>query len=290
VRMDRTTFQMARVSRLFIVGLTLVAMLVLSSPPPAQAAMSSADFESCLLAKINASRADAGAPALTMAADLNPQVRNWSEWMRHHSFRHMTSSERDPILPDGTSTWGENIAWTSNTADSACTQVHNMLMNSDGHRRNILNSSFRFAALGAYGDSSGWWVTELFFYSSVYSPDCDGSFCDDDFSIFQADIEAVAAAGITQGCNPPANDRYCPDDYVTRGAMAAFLTRALGLTNTGNGHFVDTTNSIFEADVLKVAAAGITQGCNPPANDRYCPDDYVTRGAMAAFLTRALGL
>ncbi|MGB8361840.1 MAG: CAP domain-containing protein [Acidimicrobiia bacterium] len=281
---------MTPAARLLIVGLTLLALLLATVPQPARAAMTSNEFENCLLTKINSSRASAGAPALTMATDLNPQVRDWSEWMRHNTFRHMTSPERNPILPGGTTTWGENIAWTSNTADSACNQVHTMLMNSSGHRANILNPSFRFAALGAFGDGSGWWVTELFFYSSSYSPDCEGTFCDDDYSIFQNDIELVAAADITRGCNPPANDRFCPDDYVTRGAMAAFLARALNLTNTGNADFNDTTGSIFEADILRVAAAGITRGCNPPANDRFCPDDYVTRGAMAAFLARALNL
>ncbi|MGD2102434.1 MAG: CAP domain-containing protein [Acidimicrobiia bacterium] len=281
---------MSRGLHLFVVGVTLLAMLVVAAPRPARAAMGPSDFEECLLTKINTSRSDVGASQLTMARDLNYLVRDWSEWMRHHTFRHMTSSERNPILPSGTWTWGENIAWTSNTSDSACTQIHEMLMGSDGHRRNILNTSFQFAALGAYGDGSGWWVTELFFSSSDYSPYCEGTFCDDDGSIFQTDIESVAAAGITTGCNPPSNDRFCPNDLVTRGAMAAFLTRALGLTDTGNTNFVDTNGTTFENDIRKVAAAGITAGCNPPSNDRFCPDDYVTRGAMAAFLTRALDL
>jgi plastocyanin len=39
-------------------------------------------------------------------------------------------------------------------------------------------------------------------------------------------IEAMAASGITQGCG---NGNYCPDDPVTRAAMAGFLARALGL-------------------------------------------------------------
>ena len=56
-----------------------------------------------------------------------------------------------------------------------------------------------------------------------------GSFGDDDGSVHEADIEAIAAEGITRGCNPPQNDRFCPDDPVTRGQMAAFLVRALDL-------------------------------------------------------------
>jgi hypothetical protein len=38
---------------------------------------------------------------------------------------------------------------------------------------------------------------------------------------FHDDISWLADRGITRGCNPPANDEYCPDDSVTRGQMAA---------------------------------------------------------------------
>lgn len=114
-------------------------------------------------------------------------------------------------------------------------------------------------------------------------------FVDDDDSVFEQDIEALAAAGITQGCNPPANDRFCPGDAVTRGQMAAFLTRALDLTANGSARFVDDNGSVFEQDIERLAAAGITLGCNPPTNDRFCPGDSVTRGQMAAFLHRGLG-
>ena len=46
--------------------------------------------------------------------------------------------------------------------------------------------------------------------------------------LFHRFVEALAAAGITAGCSaaPP---RYCPDAPVTRGQMAVFLSRALGL-------------------------------------------------------------
>jgi hypothetical protein len=44
-----------------------------------------------------------------------------------------------------------------------------------------------------------------------------------------ADINAIADAGITHGCNPPANDQFCPHDLVTRQDMASFLARLGGL-------------------------------------------------------------
>lgn len=115
-----------------------------------------------------------------------------------------------------------------------------------------------------------------------------GTFIDDDGSVHESDIEAISAAGITRGCNPPWNDEFCPTRAVSRGEMAAFLVRALGL-EPGPERFVDDTFSVFQADINALAAAGITRGCNPPANDRFCPDRPVTRGEMAAFLTRAYG-
>jgi len=42
-------------------------------------------------------------------------------------------------------------------------------------------------------------------------------------------IEALAAAGITAGCTAPPNPNYCPNDPITRGQMAVFVSRALGL-------------------------------------------------------------
>lgn len=127
--------------------------------------------------------------------------------------------------------------------------------------------------------------------TTTTGPGGSGTFIDDDGSVFEEDIEWLAASGVTRGCNPPVNDRFCPDDPVTRGQMAAFLTRALGYTDTGGGDlFVDDDGSVFETDIDRLGTAGVTRGCNPPVNDRFCPDDAVTRGQMAAFLVRALGL
>ena len=111
-------------------------------------------------------------------------------------------------------------------------------------------------------------------------------FIDDDGSIFEEDIERLAAAGITAGCTPE-GDRFCPDEPVTRGQMAAFLVRTLGLTEVSGDWFTDDEGSMFEQDINRLRTAGITLGCNPPAGDRYCPERVVTREQMASFLVRA---
>lgn len=111
-----------------------------------------------------------------------------------------------------------------------------------------------------------------------------GTFVDDDGSQHEGNIEAIAAAGITNGCTV---DHYCPRDPVTRGQMAAFLNRALGLPAAGQDWFTDDDGSIFEDDINRLAEAGITLGCT--AQGEYCPQALVTRGQMAAFLVRGYG-
>jgi hypothetical protein len=117
-----------------------------------------------------------------------------------------------------------------------------------------------------------------------------GSFIDDDDMQQEGYIEALAAAGITRGCNPPDNDRFCPDEPVTRGQVASFLVRALDLPPaTGEDAFTDDDTSPHEADINALVAAGITKGCNPPDNTMFCADRPITRGEMAAFLVRGFG-
>ena len=114
-----------------------------------------------------------------------------------------------------------------------------------------------------------------------------GTFVDDDGMAEEGWIEAIAAAGITKGCNPPENDAFCPGRVLTRAQMASIFVRALGLPAVEDGPFTDTADSVHEGDINALYAAGITKGCNPPANDEFCPNRGITREEMAAFITRA---
>ncbi|HEX6946631.1 MAG TPA: S-layer homology domain-containing protein [Acidimicrobiia bacterium] len=126
-----------------------------------------------------------------------------------------------------------------------------------------------------------------FLYRALDLTPAPNPFTDTKGHLFEWEIAALAAAGITKGCNPPANTKFCPDDPVTRGQMAAFLARAFGLTGSGPT-FSDTDGHLFQFEIARLAAAGITKGCNPPANTKFCPNDTVTREQMAAFLFRGL--
>ena len=111
-------------------------------------------------------------------------------------------------------------------------------------------------------------------------------FSDDNGSPFEDSINRIAAAGITMGCD---TRRYCPNDTVTREQMAAFLVRAYNLRGSTRGNpFSDDNNSQFEDQIEILRDNGITKGCNPPSNNRFCPYADVRRDEMASFLARAL--
>ena len=115
-------------------------------------------------------------------------------------------------------------------------------------------------------------------------PPLIGPFRDIGSSQFIDDILWLADSGITQGCG---FERFCPTGTVTRGQMASFLARALSLPSTGTDYFNDDGGSMHQADINRLAAAGIASGCGGGA---FCPNLPVTRAQMASYLARALGL
>jgi hypothetical protein len=113
-------------------------------------------------------------------------------------------------------------------------------------------------------------------------------FLDDDTSVFEADIERIAAAGLSRGCGVVPLRRFCPDEPITRAELAAMLSRAMGYESRGVIDFEDDDGSPYEADIERIAAAGITTGCGTVPNTLFCPDEDITREQAAAFLRRAL--
>ena len=115
-----------------------------------------------------------------------------------------------------------------------------------------------------------------------------GRFVDDNRSPFEAAIETVTAARIMTPCNPPRNDRFCPDATINRGHMAVILARAFQLTATSGVRFRDAPRSgALAVAIDRVVTAGIAKACAP---DRFCPATNVTRGRMAQFLASGLHL
>ena len=109
---------------------------------------------------------------------------------------------------------------------------------------------------------------------------------------FEAAIGWLAGHGITLGCDPPEFSKFCPDRTITRGEMSALFKRAVDhlilveAEDFQPGWFVDTQDSVFINSTAWLAATGITEGCNPPENSKFCPNQAVTRAELAVFLKR----
>ena len=119
-------------------------------------------------------------------------------------------------------------------------------------------------------------------------PSFAGRFSDDDGNVHEANIEVMAELGITLGCNPPDNDRYCPAKVVARAQMIAFLARALG--EEGNpelttSRFSDVPDNAWYLGYLeRLADLGVAE---PYEDGTFRPYEPLTRRDMAVFLARA---
>ena len=148
----------------------------------------------------------------------------------------------------------------------------------------ILGQTY-FISSTAYNASS-----ESSFSNEVWGPANDPSiplFSDVPLEYWAYDyIFAIYYDHITVGCsqNPL---KYCPEDNVTRGMMAAFIIRSIygeSFSYTTQPYFDDVpSNHDFFKYVQKMKDTGITA-----VTGTYDVDGTVTRGQMAAFIIRAL--
>lgn len=115
----------------------------------------------------------------------------------------------------------------------------------------------------------------------------DGVFRDDDGDVHEANIDKIAEWGITLGCNPPLNNEFCPYRLISRGEMAAFISRALNLNDEAEDlPYTDVEGTLFETAIRRIEAAGIAFGCT---ETEFCPNAKLLRSEMAELLVRAFG-
>ena len=114
-----------------------------------------------------------------------------------------------------------------------------------------------------------------------------GRFCDDDDTTHEPNIETIADWGITQGCG---NNRYCPEDSITRQQMAAFLHRAATHRSGAEPAATDapTLNDVEEdSRHRRYAQWAVTAGIMQAPEGQFNPGGTVTRADMAEMITAA---
>jgi hypothetical protein len=254
----------------------LAVMMTSIGVSPAVAAVDPGNAEAQFIDLINTERTSRGLNPLAVDPDLTAGAR-----MQASAIRDAGRLFHNPDLGSVTTGWswiGENVGYGYDIAN-----LHNAFMNSSGHRANILKSGATHIGLGVVVDGPTVWVAEVFMTSNrtaAFTP----PFVDDEGSPYEPAIIKIADAGITSGCS---TDLYCPYALVTRAEMATFLVRAFGLPASSNDAFSDDGGSGHHASINALAAAGVTNGCQP---GRFCPNSTVTRGELATFIMRALNL
>lgn len=131
------------------------------TPPPQASGACGSGLESEVFALLNRERAEQGLSQLACEGAAVQVARKHSQDMCDRSFfSHDNPDGEDAgerLRAGGVSWrgWGENIAAGQRTA----AQVHDGWMNSSGHRRNILNSSWTHTAIGHVSCSGGRYST-----------------------------------------------------------------------------------------------------------------------------------
>lgn len=135
-----------------LIALLVAAVVALGSvaiAAPAQAAtLTVAQYEAQIATYVNDARAKAGLPRLTVSTSISNVARRWSGAMASSgSFGHNPSYTTQ--IPAGWTSVAENVAWVSSTAGQRPPlDIHTNLMNSAGHRANILGAGYNYMGIG----------------------------------------------------------------------------------------------------------------------------------------------
>jgi hypothetical protein len=283
------------VAILLLTGLVAAPVGALDGTSHLAASADQLTFEAQFLDLINEERVAEGLGALARLPVLVEGARGQAQAIEEAGYLF-----HNPNLAAVTTGWyalGENVGYGP-TVEA----LHQAFMDSPGHRANVLKDTYNYGGVGVVIDSNNViWVAIVFMYgpeglaedlssTDESNPDpveqYEGTFSDDEGSVHEDSIEAIAEAGITNGCRSNGLE-YCPQLLVTRAQMATFIMRALDLPASKIDFFIDDDGTQHETAINALAEAGISLGCG---NSEYCGDEPVTRAQMATFLQRALDL
>jgi uncharacterized protein YkwD len=110
-----------------------------------------------LFGLVNAARSANGLPALLWDPNLATMAVDWSVNMSAQGFRHRDGSTVS--LPASVRYTGENIAWGLRTPVGG---LHQSLMDSPGHRANLLSTKSNRIGLGIVKVGEETWITQNF--------------------------------------------------------------------------------------------------------------------------------
>jgi len=256
-------------------------------------------LEQYQLELVNGERAITGAQPLAFDFTLNAAADAHSQWMiATDTFSHTGSggsSPTDRMIAAGFSlsgswTTGENLAWASLRGapgyDDEVLLLHANLMNSPGHRENILNDAFKQVgigfAVGEYQGYQGAFVTQDFarsgastFLTGVAFDDQDGDHAYD---------PGEGLAGLTVTAVSSGGASYTTATYGSGGYQVALPSGSYTLTFSGGG-LASVSQAVtigarnVKVDLVDPVASG--GGSTPPATSPTAGPDLL-HGAAGA--------
>lgn len=256
-------------------------------------------YEQYLLELINAERAKVGAQPLAFDGDLNEATEGHSRWMiGTDTFSHTGSGGSNAgqrmtaagYTFTGSWAWGENIAWATTRSpvglQDEALLLHTNLMNSSGHRANILNDNYREVGLGLevgdYGGREGAFLTENFarsgssaFLTGVAFDDQDGDrFYDVGEGLGGLTLTAVSSSGATYTTTTYGSGGY---DLVLPPATYTVTFSGSGIQTTSMQTTVGSRN--VKLDLIDPATGGSEPP--PPTPEPPPPSSNVIAGTAS---------
>ena len=235
-------------------------------------------YEQFMLELVNRERAKAGAQPLAFNGNLNASADSHSDWMiATDTFSHtgMGGSSPHQRMMDagyafsGSWTSGGNIAWASTRAPAGLQDevqlLHTNLMNSPGHKANILNGTFREIGIGfdtgPYQTWDGAFVTQHFaksggnvFLTGVGMDDKDGDrFYDIGEGLGGLTVTAVSSSGA----------RYSTTTEGAGGYSLALAAGTYSVTFSGGGYTPVTKQVTIGASNVKLDLIDPAAGASP---------------------------
>jgi len=255
-------------------------------------------YEQFMLELVNRERAKTGAQPLAFNGNLNDSADSHSNWMiTADVFSHTGSGSSTPhqrMASTGysfTGSWSsaENIAWVSLRSPAGLQDevelLHTNLMNSPGHKANILNGAYREIGIGfqtgAYQTWDAAFVTQNFarsgtkvFLTGVTMDDKDGDrFYDIGEGLGGLTVTAVSAAGTRYSAASQSGGGYTlaldPGTYTVTfsGGGYASVTKqvTIGTANV-KLDLIDPTGGTTTSSTINGTAAANTLSGTSAAN------------------------
>ncbi|EIM25968.1 CAP domain-containing protein [Microvirga lotononidis] len=232
-------------------------------------------YEQFMLELVNRERAQTGAQPLAFNGNLNDSADSHSSWMiATDTFSHTGSggsTSTDRMVQAGyafSGSWasGENIAWASTRAPDGLQDevelLHANLMNSPGHKANILNGTFSEIGIGfdtgAYQSWDSAFVTQNFaksgsavFLTGVGMADKDGDhFYDIGEGLGGLTVTAVSSTGA----------QYSTTTQDAGGYSLALAAGTYSVTFSGGGYAPVTRQVTIGSSNVKLDLVDPAQG------------------------------